>query len=84
MLSEKYEAEVESGAKPSQVAKKYGVLTNTISTWLLPGNKEKIKVLFKSSEVSTKRKHVRVGQNENLERKLFGWFKRMRMNNLTN
>ena len=44
----------------------------------------KIKVLFKSSEVSTKRKHMRVGQNEHLERKLFGWFKRMRMNNLTN
>ena len=37
MLSEKYEAEVESGAKPLKVAKKYGVLTNTISTWLLPG-----------------------------------------------
>ena len=38
-LSKKYEAitEVESGTKPLKVAEKYGVLRNTISTWLLPG-----------------------------------------------
>ena len=47
-LSEKYKAitEVESGTKPLKVAEKYGVPRNPRSTWLLPGNKEKIKVAF--------------------------------------
>ena len=82
-LSKKYKSEVDSGTKLLKVAEKYCVLRNTISTWLLTGNKEKIKVTFQSIEVSTKRKNVRVGQNENLEKELFDWFKRMRMNNLT-
>ena len=38
---------------------------NAISTWLLTGNKEKIKSAFQSGQVSTKRKNVRVGHNEN-------------------
>ena len=82
-LSKRYKSEVDSGTKLLKVAEKYGVLRNTISTWLLTGNKEKIKVAFQSIEVSTKRKNVRVGQNENLEKELFDWFKRMRMDNLT-
>ena len=75
---------MDSGIKPLQVAKNYDALRNKISTWLLPGNKEEIKVAFQSSEVSTERKNVRVGENEKLEEMLFNWFKRMRMNNLTN
>ena len=75
---------MDSGIKPLQVAKNYDALRNKISTWLLPGNKEEIKVAFQSSEVSTERKNVRVGENEKLEEELFNWFKRMRMNNLTN
>ena len=83
-LVEKYKAitELESGTKPSKVAEKYGVPRNTISTWLLPENKEKIKSAFHFGEVGTKRKNIRVGQNENLEKALSDWFKRMRMNNL--
>ena len=75
---------MDSGIKPLQVAKNYDALRNKISTWLLPGNKEEIKVAFQSSEVSTERKNVKVGKNEKLEEELFNWFKRMRMNNLTN
>ena len=75
---------MDSGIKPLQVAKNYDALRNKISTWLLPGNKEEIKVAFQSSEVSTERKNVRIGENEKLEEELFNWFKRMRMNNLTN
>ena len=75
---------MDSGIKPLQVAKNYDTLRNKISTWLLLGNKEEIKVAFQSSEVSTERKTVRVGENEKLEEELFSWFKRMRMNNLTN
>ena len=66
---------MDSRIKPLKVAKKYDALRNTISTWLLPGNKEQIKVAFQSSEVSTERKSVRVGENENLEKELFNWFK---------
>ena len=42
-LSETYKpiTQVKSGTKLSKIAKKYGVPRNTISTWLLPGNKEK-------------------------------------------
>ena len=49
-LVEKYKAitELESGTKPSKVAEKYGVPRNTISTWLLPENKEKIKSLVQA------------------------------------
>ena len=75
---------MDSGIKPLKVAKNYDALRNKISTWLLPGNKEEIKVAFQSSEVSKERKNVRVGEHEKLEEELFNWFKRMRMNNLTN
>ena len=57
------------------VVEKYGVSRNTRSTWLLPVNKEKSKGAFQSGEVSTKRKNVRVRQNENLEKTLFDWLK---------
>ena len=81
-LVEKYEAitDLESGLKPSKVAEKYDVPRNTISTWLK--KKGEIKSAFKSSEVSSKRKNMRIGQNGNLEKALFSWFKKMRTNNL--
>ena len=63
---------MESGTKPSEVAEKYGASRNTISTWLLPGNEEKIKSAFQSGKVSAKRKNVRVDQNEDLGKALFG------------
>ena len=81
-LGEKYKAitDLESGLKPSKVAEKYDVPRNTISTWLK--KKEEIKSAFKSGEVSSKRKNMRIGQNDNLEKALFSWFKKMRTNNL--
>ena len=79
----KYKAitEVRSGTKPSKVAEKYGIPRNTVLKWL-PGNKKKLKMLFKLVRLAQKRKNVRVRQNENLEKVLFDWFKRIRMNNL--
>ena len=67
---EKYKAitEVESGAKPSNVATKYGVPRNTISTWLPREKKKKqkkFKMFFNLVRLSTKRKNVRFRQNEN-------------------
>ena len=83
-LSAKYKAitYMESGTKSTKGAVKYGVPTNTIPTWLLPGNKEKIKSPLQSGEFNTKRTNVTVEHNENLEKALFDWFKKMRMNNL--
>ena len=81
-LREKYKAitDLESGLELSKVAEKYDVPRNTISTWLK--KKEEIKSAFKSGEVSSKRKNMRIGQNDNLEKALFSWFKKMRTNNL--
>ena len=81
-LGEKYKAitDLESDLKPSKVAEKYDVPRNTISTWLK--KKEEIKSAFKSGEVSSKRKNMRIGQNDNLDKALFSWFKKMRTNNL--
>ena len=73
-LSEKYKAitEVASGTKPSKVAEKYDVPRYTRSAWLQPENKEKIESAFQSIEVSAKKRNLRVGQSENLEKGLFG------------
>ena len=81
-LGEKYKAitELESSIKPSKVAEKYDVPKNTVSTWLK--KKEEIKNAFKSGEVSSKRKNVRIGQNDDLEKALFSWLKKMPANNL--
>ena len=49
---------MESGTTPSKIAEKYIYPKNTISAWLLPGIKEKIKSAFQSGEFSTKRKNV--------------------------
>ena len=54
---------MESGTKPSKVAKKHGFPRNTLSTWLLPGKKENNIVAFQFGEVSTKKKNMRIGQN---------------------
>ena len=62
---------MDSGIKPLKKKKKYDALRNTISTWLLPGNREEIIVAFQSSEVSSKRESVRVRENENFEKELF-------------
>ena len=81
-LGEKFKAitDIESGLKPSKVAEKYDVPRNTISTWIK--KKKEIKSAFSSGEVSLKRKNMRIGQNENLEKALFCWLKKMRTNNL--
>ena len=59
---------MELRTKLTKVTEKYGSLRNTISTWLVPENKEKIKSAFQSGEVSTER------TNESLEKALFDWF----------
>ena len=58
-LSEEYKiaiTPVESETKPLMVAEKYAVPRNTIPTWLPPGNKEKLKVLFNLVRIAQKGK----------------------------
>ena len=57
-LSEKYKtiSEVESATKPSKVAEKYGIPRYKISTRLLPGKEEKLKMLFNLVRLAQKGK----------------------------
>ena len=53
------------------VAHKYGVPRNTISTWLLPGSKERIIAAVLSGKTNLKRKNVKVGKYEDLDKSIF-------------
>ena len=66
-IEDKFKAlqEIESGQPKSLVAQKYGVPRNTIFTWLLPANKEKIMAVFSSGMTNLKRKNIR-GKYEDL------------------
>ena len=73
-LHEKYQAliEVESGGKKSDIAAKYGVPLNTLSTWMK--NSEKIKNSFKSGDQNLLRKRIKTGKYEEVDSALFKWF----------
>ena len=83
-IEDKFKAlqEIESGQPKSLVAQKYNVPRNTISTWLLPANKEKIMAAFSSGTISLKRKNVKAGKHENLDKAVFKWFMSARSNNI--
>ena len=63
--------EIENIKPKSLVAGKYGVPRNTISTWLLPANKEKIMAVFSSRTINLKRKNVKAGKYELLDKDVF-------------
>ena len=63
--------EIENIKPKSLVAGKYGVPRNTISTWLLPANKEKIMAVFLSRTINLKRKNVKAGKYELLDKVVF-------------
>ena len=60
-----------SGQFKSLVAQKYGVPRSTISTWLLPANKEKIMAAFSSGKINLKRKNMKAGKYESLDKAIF-------------
>ena len=84
-IEDKFKAlqETESGQPKSLVAQKYGVPRKTISTWLLPGNKERIIAAFFSGKINLKRKNVKVGKYEDLHKAIFNWFMTARSNKRT-
>ena len=70
-IKDKYQAlkEVEEGKSKSQVAAKYGIPQNTLSTWMK--NKDKIFEVAKKG-MNTKRKRLRAGY-EKLDQAIFKW-----------
>ena len=63
-IEEKFKAleDIESGQFKSVVAQKYSVPRSTISTWLLPANKEKIMAAFSYEKINLKRKNMKAGK----------------------
>ena len=66
--------EIEKRQPKSLVAEKYSLSKNTISTWLLSANKEKIMAAFSSGIINLKRKNVKAGIYEELDKAIFKWF----------
>ena len=83
-IEEKFKAlqDIESGQLKSLVAQKYGVPRSTISTWLLPANKEKIMAAFSSGKINLKRKNMKAGKYESLDKAVFKWFMSARSNSI--
>ena len=73
-VHEKYQAllEVESGGKKKDIAEKYGVPLNTLSTWIKNANK--IKQTFQSGDQNLARKRLKVGKYEEVSAALIKWF----------
>ena len=71
-IKDKYSAlkEVEDGKTKSQVAAKYGIPKNTLSTWLK--NKDKIFEATKKGS-NSKRQRLRQGTFANLDQAMFKW-----------
>ena len=69
----KFEAleDIESGQLKSLLAQKYSVPRSTISTGLLPGNKEKIMAAFSSGKFNLKRKNMKAKKYESLDKAIF-------------
>ena len=71
-IKDKYSTlkEVEDGKTKSQVAAKYGIPKNTLSTWLK--NKDKILEATKKGS-NSKRQRLRQGTFANLDQAMFKW-----------
>ena len=83
-IEQKFKAlqDIESGQLKPLVAQKYGVPWSTISTWLLPANKEKIIAAFSSGKINLKRKNMKAGKYESLDKAVFKWFMSARLNSI--
>ena len=74
-LHEKYQAliEVENGGKKTDIARKFDVPLNTLSTWIK--NSDKIKRSFQSGDMNTARKRLKTCKYEDIDSALLKWFK---------
>ena len=72
--------EVEEGSPKSQVAMKYGIPKNTLSTWIK--NKEKIFESMKTQASKSKRRRFKQGTFANLDDLIFKWLLTVRSRNV--
>ena len=72
--------EVEEGPSKSQVATKYGIPKNTLSTWIK--NKEKIFESMKTQVSKSKRRRLIQGTFANLDDLIFKWLLTVRSRNV--
>ena len=81
-IKEKYAAlnEVEEGSSKSQVAMKYGIPKNTLSTSIK--NKEKIFESMKTQGNKSKCRRFKQGTFANLDDLIFKWFLTIRSRNV--
>ena len=70
-IKDKYNAlkEVEDGKTKSQVAAKYGIPKNTLSTW----QKNKDKIFEATKKSNSRRQRLRQGTFANLDQAMFKW-----------
>ncbi|XP_047132492.1 tigger transposable element-derived protein 4-like [Hydra vulgaris] len=76
-IIEKYKAlkDLETGMSHKEVAKKYGVPKNTLSTWIK--NKTKLLTSLEKNGTKSKRKKLRVissGNFKNVDKAIYTWF----------
>ena len=81
-IKEKYAAlkEVEEGSAKSQVAIKYGIPKNTLSTWIK--SKEKIFEAMKTQGNISKRRRLKEGTFAHLDDLIFKWLLTVRSRNV--
>lgn len=81
-ICDKYNAimDLQKGMKNIEVAAKYSVPKNTVSTW----KKHSAKVIAANNSTSTapKRRGIRTGQHEDLDTALLKWFQHVRDRNV--
>jgi len=70
--------EVAAGGKKGEIAKKYGVPSSTLSTWIK--KKEKLESAFETMQPN--RRRSRAAKYEDIEKALLSWFIRVRDENV--
>jgi len=68
--------DLEKGMKNKDVAAKYGVKKNTLSTWLK--NKKKLTTSLEKKGMSSSQKSTRCGDYDQVDKAVFKWFVGMR------
>lgn len=64
--------DLETGMSNKEVAKKYGVPKNTLSTWIK--NKTKLLTSLEKNGTKSKRKKLRSGNFKNVDKAIYTWF----------
>ena len=64
--------DLENGLSKKDVATKYGVPRNTVSTWVK--NKQKLKASLEKMGMNSSRKNKRCGNFEKVDKAVYNWF----------